>query len=173
MAKLKSFQHVTVSAKLLRTSHYYALQQLSSKGTCQENFHVCLWVFQAGHCSHKGVLKKKKKKKRKMAKFDFHRFQVRHFSNNFEQPYGNYENVATPKSRSKSLLMHKIHHQGKYQRVNANTLYCSCPLVFLPLVTNNVKQSCKPVSGNPLFLYLSTKSFFPDHACQVLISYNY
>ena len=55
MAKLKSFQHVTVNAKLLRTSHYYALQQLSSKGTCQENFHVCLWVFQAGHCSHKGT----------------------------------------------------------------------------------------------------------------------
>ena len=34
-----------------------------------------------------GALKKerKKKKKTKMTKHDFHRFQVRHFSNNFEQ----------------------------------------------------------------------------------------
>ena len=33
-----------------------------------------------------------------MTKFDFHRFHVR---NNFEQPYGYYEDEATPKSRSK------------------------------------------------------------------------
>ena len=34
-----------------------------------------------------GSLKKKerRKKKTKMTKLDFHRFQVRHFSNNFEQ----------------------------------------------------------------------------------------
>ena len=33
-----------------------------------------------------GALKKeRKKKKTKMTKHDFHRFQVRHFSNNFEQ----------------------------------------------------------------------------------------
>ena len=33
-----------------------------------------------------GALKKeRKKKKTKMTKLDFHRFQVRHFSNNFEQ----------------------------------------------------------------------------------------
>ena len=29
--------------------------------------------------------KERKKKKTKMTKHDFHRFQVRHFSNNFEQ----------------------------------------------------------------------------------------
>ena len=32
-----------------------------------------------------GALKKERKKKTKMTKHDFHRFQVRHFSNNFEQ----------------------------------------------------------------------------------------
>ena len=34
-----------------------------------------------------GALKKerRRKKKTKMTKLDFHRFQVRHFSNNFEQ----------------------------------------------------------------------------------------
>ena len=32
-----------------------------------------------------GELKKERKKKTKMTKLDFHRFQVRHFSNNFEQ----------------------------------------------------------------------------------------
>ena len=33
-----------------------------------------------------GALKKeRRKKKTKMTKHDFHRFQVRHFSNNFEQ----------------------------------------------------------------------------------------
>ena len=31
-----------------------------------------------------GKLKKERKKKTKMTKLDFHRFQVRHFSNNFE-----------------------------------------------------------------------------------------
>ena len=37
-----------------------------------------------------GALKKKKKKKKKktkMTKLDFHRFQVRHFSDSFEQCY--------------------------------------------------------------------------------------
>ena len=32
-----------------------------------------------------GALKKERKKKTKMTKLDFHRFQVRHFSNNLEQ----------------------------------------------------------------------------------------
>ena len=30
---------------------------------------------------------------------------------------------ATPDSRFKCLLTYKIHHQAKYQRLNANTLY--------------------------------------------------
>ena len=32
--------------------------------------------------------KEERKKKTKMTKLDFHRFQVRHFSNNFEQSPG-------------------------------------------------------------------------------------
>ena len=65
--------------------------------------------------------KKERKKKTKMTKLDFHRFQVRHFSNNFEQSYGYCEDGATPKSRSKCLWTFKNHHKAKYQRVNANT----------------------------------------------------
>ena len=35
---------------------------------------------------------------------------------------------ATPDSRFKCLLTHKIHHQAKYQRLNANTLYVAAIL---------------------------------------------
>ena len=72
--------------------------------------------------------KKERKKKTKMTKLDFHRFQVRHFSNNFEQSYSYCEDGATPKSRSKCLWTFKNHHQAKYQRVNANTLYVAAIL---------------------------------------------
>ena len=95
-----------------------------------------------------GATKKKKeerKKKTKMTKLDFHRFQVRHFSNNFEQSYGYCEDGATPKSRSKCLWTFKNHHKAKYQRVNANTLYVaailfSCSTLHrktLPCLPNN------------------------------------
>ena len=51
-------------------------------------FHDFSWVFWSRHCSRKGarrVEERRKKKKTKMTKVDFHRSQVRHFSNNFEQ----------------------------------------------------------------------------------------
>ena len=55
-------------------------------------FHDCSWVFWSRHCPRKGARRveerkkeRKKKKKTKMTKVDFHRFQVRHFSNIFEQ----------------------------------------------------------------------------------------
>ena len=50
-------------------------------------FHDCSWVFLSRHCSRKGAIGelKKERKKTKMTKVDFHRFQVRHLSNNFEQ----------------------------------------------------------------------------------------
>ena len=46
-------------------------------------FHDCSWVFWSRHCSCKGA-RRVERKKTKMTKLDFHRFQVRHFSNNFE-----------------------------------------------------------------------------------------
>ena len=52
-------------------------------------FHDCSWVFWSRHCSRKGARRveerKKERKKTKMTNVDFHRFQVRHFSNNLEQ----------------------------------------------------------------------------------------
>ena len=55
-------------------------------------FHDCSWMFWSRHCSRKGARrveerrkKERRKKKTKMTKLDFHRLQVRHFSNNFEQ----------------------------------------------------------------------------------------
>ena len=53
-------------------------------------FHDCSWVFWSRHCSRKGARraeerKKKKSLKTEMTKLDFHRFQVRHFCNNFER----------------------------------------------------------------------------------------
>ena len=55
-----------------------------------EEFHDCSWVFWSRHCSHKGARRAEERKNnqnRKKTKMtiDFHRFQVRHFSNNFEQ----------------------------------------------------------------------------------------
>ena len=86
-----------------------------------------------------------KKKKTKMMKHDFYRFQVRHFSNNFEQSYGYCEDGAMPKSRFKCLWTFKDLHQVKYQCVNANTLYVaailfSCTSLHretLPCLPNN------------------------------------
>ena len=46
-------------------------------------FHDCSWVFWSRHCSRKGARRAEERKK--MTKLDFHHFQVRHFSNNFEQ----------------------------------------------------------------------------------------
>ena len=63
-----------------------------------------------------------------MTKLDFHRFQVRHFSNNFEQSPCYCKMGATPESRSKCLKTSKIQHQAKYQRLNANTLYVAAIL---------------------------------------------
>ena len=59
----------------------------SSKGTCQENFTTVRGCFGLGTARLKalGEWKKERKKKTKMTKLDFHRFLVRHFSNNFEQ----------------------------------------------------------------------------------------
>ena len=56
----------------------------SSKGTCQENFTTVRECFGLGIARVKalGALKKRKKKM-KMTKLDFHRFQVRHLSDNF------------------------------------------------------------------------------------------
>ena len=60
-------------------------------------FQDCSWVFWSRHCSRKGARRveerkkerkkkeERRKKKTKMTKLDFHRFQVRHFSNNLEQ----------------------------------------------------------------------------------------
>ena len=53
-------------------------------------FHDCSWVFwsERERKSEREKERKKerrRKKKTKMTKLDFHRFHVRHFSNNFEQ----------------------------------------------------------------------------------------
>ena len=59
-------------------------------------FHDCSWMFWSRHCSRKGARRveerKKKEERRKKEENEddetrscFHRFQVRHFSNNFEQ----------------------------------------------------------------------------------------
>ena len=49
-----------------------------------------------------GALKKeeRRKKKTKMTKLDFNGFQVRHFSDNFEQSRDHCEDGATPEGRS-------------------------------------------------------------------------
>ena len=65
--------------------------------------------------------KKKKNQKRKMTKDDFHHFQVRHFNNVFEQSWCHCRVGATPAMRSNCLQTYRIHHQVKYQRLNANT----------------------------------------------------
>ena len=88
-----------------------------------------------------------------MTKLDFHRFQVRHFSNNFEQSPCYCKMGATPESRSKCLKTSKIQHQAKYQRLNANTLYVAAILFSrsslhretLPCLPNIVTNYC-PIS---------------------------
>ena len=56
-----------------------------------------------------------------MTKLDFHRFQVRHSNNVFDQSWCHCVVGATPASRSNCLQTRRIHHQVKYQRLNANT----------------------------------------------------
>ena len=58
--------------------------KLILKGSCK--FYNCSLLFHSEDCSHKGarVTEEERKKKRKMTKVDFHRFQIRHFSNAFE-----------------------------------------------------------------------------------------
>ena len=87
-------------------------------------------MFCTGYCSRKGARRaeERKKKKTKMTKLDFHRFQVRHFSSNFEQTYGYCEDGAMPESRSKCPWTFKNHHEAKYQHVDANTLYVAAIL---------------------------------------------
>ena len=48
-------------------------------------FHDCSWVFWSRHCSRKGARRVEERKKKVENEDDFHRFQVRHFSNNLEQ----------------------------------------------------------------------------------------
>ena len=61
-------------------------QKLSSKGTCQENFTTVRGCFGLDNARVKALGEwKKERKKTKMTNVDFHRFQVRHFSNTFEQ----------------------------------------------------------------------------------------
>ena len=66
------------------------MKRQSSKGTCQENFTTVRECSGLGNARVKalGALKKEESKKEEEDegdKLDFHRFQVRHFSNNFEQ----------------------------------------------------------------------------------------
>ena len=65
--------------------------------------------------------KKKERKKKRMTKLDFHHFQVRHFSNVFEQSGCHCRVGATSARRSNCLQTRRIHHQVKYRRLNANT----------------------------------------------------
>ena len=50
-----------------------------------------------------GALKKEEEEERrkKMTKLDFHRFQVRHFNEHYEQSYDYCEDGATPEGRPK------------------------------------------------------------------------
>ena len=59
----------------------------SSKGTCQENFTTARGCFGLGTARVKalGALKKEEEELKKKTRLDFHRFQVRHFSSNFDQ----------------------------------------------------------------------------------------
>ena len=87
-------------------------------------FHDCSWVFWSRHCSRKGARRVgERRKKKKMTKLDFHRFQVHHFSNNFEQSPCYCKMGQRQRADLLCLLTYKIHHQAKYQRLNANTLY--------------------------------------------------
>ena len=103
--------HIAVSLKTKFERHF------------QGEFHDCSWVFWSCHCSRKGA-------RRAEEEVDFHRFQVRHFSNNFEQSPCYCKMGATPDSRFKCLWTYKIPHQAKYQRLNANTLYVAAILFF-------------------------------------------
>ena len=84
-----------------------------------------------------------------MTKLDFHRFQVRHFSNNFERSPCYCKMGATLESRFRSLLTYTIHHQAKYQRLNANTLYVAA-ILFSRSTLHRETLSCLPNSCNPL-----------------------
>ena len=63
----------------------------------------------------------RRKKIRKMTKLDFHHFQVRHFNNVFKQSWCHCRVGATPARISNCLQTLRIHHQVKYQHLNANT----------------------------------------------------
>ena len=82
-----------------------------------------------------------------MTKLDFHRFQVCHFSNNLEQSpcYCKMGQRQLQRADLSVFGRIKIHHQAKYQRLNANTLYVAAILFFrstllresLPCLPNN------------------------------------
>ena len=79
-----------------------------------------------------GELKEeRKKKKTKMTKLDFHRFQVRHFSNDFKQSpcYGK---MAQCQRADLSVFerIKLITRRNNYQRLNTNTLYVDAILFF-------------------------------------------
>ena len=94
-------------------------------------FHDCSWVFWSRHCSRKGARRvEERKKKTKMTKLDFHHFQVRHFSNNFEQSPCYCKMGQRQRTDLSVFGRIKIHHQAKHQRLNANTLYVAAILFF-------------------------------------------
>ena len=124
-------------------------------------FHDCSWVFWSRHCSRKGARprrveerkkerkkERRRKKKTKMTKLDFHRFQVRHFSNNLEQSPCYCKMGQRQVADLSVFRKYKIHHQAKYQRLNANTLYVAAILFSrstlhretLPCLPNKLRQ---------------------------------
>ena len=124
---------------------------------CLGEFHDFSWMFWSRHCSRKGARRveerkkkeerrRRRKKKTKMTKLDFHRFQVRHFSNSFEQSPC-YCKMGQRQRADPCLKTSKIQHEAKYQRLNANTLYVAAILFSrsslhretLPCLPNNWK----------------------------------
>ena len=95
-----------------------------------------------------------------MTKLDFHRFQVRHFSNNFEQSPCYCKMGATPESRSKCLKTSKIQHQAKYQRLNANTLYVAA-ILFSRSSLHRETLPCLPNNGNQDICYYNFECIHP------------
>ena len=62
---------------------------------------------------------------------------------------------ATPDSRFKCLLTYKIHHQAKYQRLNANTLYVAA-IFFSRSTLHREALPCLPNKKQFIIIYLKS-----------------
>ena len=100
-----------------------------------------------------------------MTKLDFHRFQVRHFSNNFEQSPC-YCKMGQRQIADRSVFGRiQFITRRKYQRLNANTLYVAAILFF----RSTLHREALPCLPNTKFNVRNCMTYYCMRCVRVMI----